>query len=72
MTSTCRVIRGNMHARVGEIGVILENDFDKYDYKVDFGQVCLPLDGPHSEILPPGSVYSRIVYFYKDELEVFK
>lgn len=50
----------------GEIGEVLENDFEKYDY-------CVNLPGVQS--IPAflgGGLGKRIYYFYKNEVELLE
>ena len=54
--------------KVGEIGELLENDFEKYDYKV-----LLPGTVHIDDLFGRGPVDAvRIYYFYKGEVELLK
>lgn len=44
----------------GEIGIILENDYDKYDYFIE-----LP-----GKVESPFGLIKRQYYFYKNEIEI--
>lgn len=48
--------------KMGDIGEVLENDFEKYDYRVDLG----PL--PKSDMIGGIDGGRNIIYFYKDEV----
>ena len=49
----------------GQVGEILENDFEKYDYKIDFGVM------QDFELFEKKQINCpQVVYFYKDEIEV--
>lgn len=51
----------------GEVGKILDNDFEKYDYKLEFSGVTVGRDIP--PYLKKGDVIKRIYYFYEAEVE---
>lgn len=54
--------------KVGEIGELLENDYQKYDYKV-----LLPGFDHIDDLFGHGPVDAiRIYYFYKGEVELLK
>ena len=49
--------------KAGEIGIILKNTFDKYDYKIDLGTI------KDIELFGEKTNFRRIYYFYKNEIE---
>ncbi len=50
--------------KAGEIGIVLENTFEKYDYKIDLGII------KDTEIFGEKIDFRRIYYFYKEEIEI--
>jgi len=49
----------------GEVGILLQCDFDKYDYCVDFGTL------KDQELFGKKiGNFRRIFYFYEDEIEI--
>jgi len=56
-----RILKDDIISRfmAGEIGILLKNDFDKYDYFVQLPPVMLN-----------GEEIHRSYYFYKDEVEL--
>ena len=55
---------GSGRFKSGEIGELLENDFEKYDYCIDLG--ILNVAG----LSYSPTEYRRRYYFYKDEIEL--
>ena len=53
----------------GEIGEVLKNDFDKYDYRIELSPVRAELSTP---FIKEGTEVKRIYYFYKNEVELLK
>ena len=51
----------------GEIGDILECDFNKYDYKIDLGPVKVKPFRMFDKII---TEVPRVFYFFKSEIEV--
>ena len=48
----------------GDIGEVIENDFDKYDHLLDFGTATI------SQPVLGVTVIRRLVYFYKHEIKI--
>jgi len=55
--------------KVGEIGTLLEHDFEKYDYLLDLGRHTIP-EEHRTGLLEGLTSVARQYYFYKNELEV--
>ncbi len=52
--------------KAGEIGTVLKNTFEKYDYKVDLGMI------KNTELFGKKIDFRRIYFFYKEEIEIME
>ena len=52
--------------KAGEIGTILENTSEKYDYEIDLGTV------KNTELFGKKIDFRRIFFFYKEEIELME
>lgn len=52
--------------KAGEIGTVLKNTFEKYDYKIDLGTI------KNTKIFDKKIDFRRIYFFYKEEIEIME
>ena len=50
--------------KAGDVGDVVENTFEKYDYALDFGTL------KDVEFLGKKQDFARVYFFYKDEIEI--
>ena len=55
--------------KAGEIGELIEHNFEKYDYCIDFGTIK-EMKSDNTFIDKHFQNYRRVYYFYKDEVEI--
>lgn len=53
--------------RAYEVGTLIECDFEKYDYKIDFGEVFIP-EEQRTGFFENCETIKRQYYFHKDEI----
>lgn len=53
--------------KAGEEGTVLDNDYPKYDYRIELPPVRAEMN---TSFYKKGDMLKRILYFYKDEVEI--